>query len=352
MNQFGRAKLRVLTKLEQTSWGKMLSAVFLQVACLAPVACICVAQEARQIEYYGYQDCILLENQTTRVVLCPAAGGRVLEYALHGKNVLYLPPGNEGWTWDGRSKPARLDAGRFDIGPEQMVARRPMLWQGRWNGEITGKYSARLTSQADSGPGVYLVREFQLAERSSRLTCTQTFVSTSEEPVELCHWSRTFAVGHGTCIVPLSQHGRFPNGFVRYDPPGKMLNMKPEDAHVRRNGDFLVVSDRPENPKLGFDSMERWLAYLAPENLLFVKTFPTFPGRAYNEVAGLTISIWYPDGDMVELEPIGPRERLEQSGDRASFTETWYLVEQSGVSAEQIDVQQIAARVKRFQNSP
>ena len=55
--------------------------------------------------------------------------------------------------------------------------------------------------------------------------------------------------------------------------------------------------------------------------------FPTYPERAYSEVAALTISIWYPDDAMVELEPIGPSERLDRRGAKASFTETWFLLE-------------------------
>jgi hypothetical protein len=60
-----------------------------------------------------------------------------------------------------------------------------------------------------------------------------------------------------------------------------------------------------------------------PSNKLFVKRFETFPDRVYNEAAGLTISVWYPQkGGMIELEPIGPRERLEP-GQVAKFTEHW-----------------------------
>ncbi len=57
-----------------------------------------------------------------------------------------------------------------------------------------------------------------------------------------------------------------------------------------------------------------------------MKRFPVDAKRAYNEVAGLTISVWYPDDAMVELEPIGPAEHLEP-GQSASFTETWNFVD-------------------------
>lgn len=302
---------------------------------------------ARVVSFHGYEDCIELSNQDVHVVLCPAAGGRVLKYALRGKNALYLPSGSEGWTDDGSGKRGPMHAGRFDIGPEQIVPRRNKLWQGRWQGEVIGDRQARLTSQVDEGPGVQLVRTFTLAQHSSQLECEQEIVSHSDQPVEYCHWSRTFATGKGVCIVPLSGTSRFSESYVRYDPPGKMLNMKPTDPNIVRRGDFLIVSDRPLNPKLGFDSMVGWLAYHTTDDLLFVKKFPTFPDRVYNEVAGLTISIWYPDDEMVELEPIGPRERLKHRGSRAAFTETWYLVDHR-FPAESADPERVAEIVSEL----
>ncbi|MEM8735059.1 MAG: hypothetical protein AAGG44_12590 [Planctomycetota bacterium] len=306
----------------------------------------------QKVRYYGYDDCVQLENETTRVILCPSAGGRVLEYALNGQNVLYLPTGNEGWVWDGSNQRGQMDAGRFDIGPEQVVPPRPELWQGKWTAKDYGDYRVTLVSPVSSSAGVYLEREFVLAAKGSRLECTQAIVNASGKPVEYCHWSRTFAVGHGNCIIPVSEPRRFTEGYVRYDPPGRMLNMKPTDDHVVAHGNYLVVNDRPERPKLGFDSMTGWFAYEAPNDLLFVKSYETYPSRAYNEVAGLTISIWYPDDDMVELEPIGPRERLEKKGDRAEFTEVWHLVEHPFPGTDGTQVDEVAKKVQPLIKRP
>jgi hypothetical protein len=201
-----------------------------------------------------------------------------------------------------------------------------------------------MVSQDDPNTGVRLERTFALAAEGSQLTFTQTIVNVSERVVETCHWSRTFANGKGTCIVPVSSRSRFPNSFVRYDPPGKMLNMQPDDPQISRVGDYLIINDRPLNPKLGFDSYVGWLAYLSPQDLLFIKQFPTYPERVYNEVAGLTISVWYPDNDMIELEPIGPREILNP-GAKAAFTETWTLLRYPYPGREQIDASEIADKV-------
>jgi hypothetical protein len=278
---------------------------------------------AETVDFFGYSGCVRLRNERTSVVLGPHVGGRVLEYALDGTNALWLDPAQAGWlpsAGDTRDGPC---GGRFDIGPEHIVPRRPALWVGPWNAEITGPRSARLTSADDASTGSRLVRDFELDASTSRLRCTQAIVNVSDHETAWCHWSRTFARGGGIGIVPLSPGSRFPRGYVMYGP-GAAINFRPDDAHVRRRGDFVEIVDTPQFPKLGFDSYAGWFGYLLREGLLFVKRYPTYPDRVYNEIAGLTISIWYFQRIRCELEPIGPRERLKP-GESASFSEEWEL---------------------------
>tara|TARA_R110002049_G_scaffold72490_2_gene187203 strand:+ start:235884 stop:236942 length:1059 start_codon:yes stop_codon:yes gene_type:complete len=284
-----------------------------------------VAEGASVVTYYGYDDCIRLENETTTVTLCPAAGGRVLQYAIGGENVLYLPSGNEGWLYAEGKKGGKMHAGRFDFGPEKMVRHSNELWMGRWAAKITGPRSARLTSQVDDVNGVRLIRDFVLDADSSYLRCRQTIENVSDRDVSYCHWSRTFAIGGGIAVVPRSDRGRFPKGYVLYEP-GNKIQFDPDDSNVLVTDQMVVVSGPPQYPKLGFDSYEGWIAYYAPSDQLFIKRYSAFRDRAYNEVAGLTASVWYPQSDMVELEPIGPAENLAP-GQSASFDEHWWLLD-------------------------
>jgi hypothetical protein len=327
-------------------------------ACLLPVllvlvnlsACSVQADEktsgARVVSFYGYDDCIRLTNPNTQVTLCPAAGGRILEYALNGKNALYLAPGNEGWSYARDKTGGSMTAGRFDIGPEQTIPKHPQLWMGRWSGEITGPRSARLTSVKDSSTGVQLIRDFTLDKRTSQLQCKQTIKNISSDTKEYCHWSRTFALGGGICLIPLTRPSRFPHGYVMYES-GPAINFRPEDPHIRTRDGFLEITAAPKFPKLGMDTNAGWFAYLMKNDLMFVKQFPTYPNRVYNEVAGLTMSIWYPDRPMCELEPIGPREKLAP-GRSASFTETWWLLPQAfPKDGQQLNIKKVAAKVAR-----
>ena len=302
---------------------------------------------AEVIAYHGYPDCVELKNKQTRVVLCPATGGRILEYSLDGTNALYLAPETGGKIYQpGKPRP-RMTAGRFDIGPEQTIPKHPQLWMGRWQAEITGRLSARMISVPDTPTGVQLIRDFTLDASSTKLTCRQSIKNTSQSTVSYCHWSRTFALGQGICIIPLTRPSRFPHGYVMYGP-GPVINFRPEDPNIRQREQFLEITGPPKYPKLGMDSYAGWFGYLMNNNIMFVKQFPTYRDRVYNEVAGLTMSIWYPNLPMCELEPIGPREEL-RPGQTASFTETWHLLHFPFPGNNQpVDLSRVSGQVKKL----
>lgn len=277
---------------------------------------------ARFVDYFGYSDCIELKNENVRVILCPH-GARVLEYSWRGKNSVYLDPGQRGWTYAPGTRPVDPCGGRLDIGPEMIIPRHPDLWLGKWEAEVIGPRAARLTSVKDKATGTQLIRQFSLDPSSSKLTCTQTIKNVSNELSAWCHWSRTLAQGGGICLIPLTPHSRFPANYVMYGPDSSIL-YRPKDPNIRVREGFLEIRGTPQYPKLGMDSHAGWLCYLLKTDLMLVKRFPTFPDRVYNEIAGLTISIWYYKDVMCELEPIGPMERLAP-GESASFAEEWWL---------------------------
>jgi hypothetical protein len=293
--------------------------------------------------FYGYSQAIELSNGKVRVIISPESGGRILEYSLNGRNALYLSEDEKSWT---PGKPPQASAGRFDIGPELVIPPRKVLWGSDWKGEIVGERHVRVTSPDDPSTGTRLTRDFVLDATASKLLCTQTIHNISDRTTEWCHWSRTFAVGKGICLIPLTSPSRFPNRYVMYEE-GSLINMRPEDPAIRERDGFLEILKAPRKPKLGFDSYAGVIAYRAPNDLLFVKRFPTYPDRVYNEAAGLTISVWYPDNAMVELEPIGPRERLKP-GESGSFTEEWWLAELPFPKSGEADLSALQSALDRL----
>lgn len=300
---------------------------------------------ARTVAFHAYTHAITLQDGDRRVVLCPQAGGRVLEFSAGGRNAMWLDDEERNWKPGGKSS---MSAGRFDFGPELTVPAHETIWSGEWTGEVTGDRSARLTSAVDTASGVQLRRDFTLQPASSkaaRLTCTQTMTNVSRILREYCHWGRSFSPGGGICLIPLAGASRFPAKYAMYEE-GTIINVKNVDDKIRERDGFLEILAPPRKPKLGFDSYAGWLAYVTPDNTLFVKRFATHPDRVYNEAAGLTISVWYPPGQRIELEPIGPRESLKP-GESASFTEEWYLLSfPFPKSGENLDLQRLRELVE------
>lgn len=280
-----------------------------------------LGDEAQTTSYGIYEDCPVLENQSTRVVLCPQVGGRVLAYELDGVNALFVSPyelnGEEADRWKG--KPS---AGRFDIGPERIAPKRESF-RGKWTSELTGSNSVRLIGPREQATGVQLTRDFRLDPNSSRLFCTQRIENISDRTVQYCHWSRTFGNQAGIVLIPLEGFPRFKNRYVRFDGGG--ITLAPKDDNIRIRDGFLEIVGPPSSPKLGMDSYAGWFAHQQPTGLLFIKQFPTYPDRHYCEGAAITISTWTPkEGWTCELEPIGPAETL-RPGESSSFTEVWSL---------------------------
>ncbi len=276
--------------------------------------------------YAGYNDCVVLKNKETRVVLDPHCGGRVLEYSFNGRNSIYLDPAQDGWMYD-PMKRQEIDpmGGRFDIGPERMIPVHPTLWLGAWKSEIIGPREVRMISRNDPATGTQLIRDFRLDEKTSRLICTQTMKNLLKDTMTWCYWGRTTAVGGGIVVMPLNPRSRFQKGYAVYESDYTINFLPMADPNVEVKDGFCVIRGPPAQPKFGFDSEDGWFAYLMPNNLMFVKNFTVYPDRIYNEMAAITTSLFYWKNQFCELEPIGPKEKISPGGS-VSFTEEWRLL--------------------------
>jgi hypothetical protein len=302
--------------------------------------------KTERVEFFGYSDCVKLENEQVRVIFGHHCGGRILEYSLNGENILQLDPEQRGWTYQPGRPVIDPLGGRFDIGPEKVIPAHPTLWVGAWTIDIDSSGIVRMTSAKDKATGIQLIREFKLDEGSSHLSCKQTLLNISEQPHNWCHWSRTLTPGGGICIIPLTSPSRFPNQYVMYGPDPS-INYLPHDPNVRIRNGFLEIIDTPKYPKLGMDSYAGWMAYLLKSHLLFVKRFSIYPERVYNEITGLTVSIWYYQDQLCEVEPIGPMERLAP-GESASFIEDWWILPYKfPEQRDMLDLEEVAELVGR-----
>src|SRR5438067_9494108 len=134
---------------------------------------------AREVAFHGYAKAVELKLGKTRAVLCPQAGGRVLEFSVDGADAMWLEEAEKKWT---PGKPSPSSAGRFDYGPELTVTPHPKAWAGEWTAEITKASTVKLTSPREDA-GIQLVREFKLVPHDGYvgLSCKQTMTNISKE---------------------------------------------------------------------------------------------------------------------------------------------------------------------------
>ncbi len=291
---------------------------------------ISLAQAQRNVSFvsaYGFDSCISLRSNNIEVILEPNSGGRVIRYALNGVNVLYEDTTQNGWISTAsmpRSK-GHLAGGRFDIGPSRTKPNTDLFFFGKWKAEITSQSSAKLTSQTDAFTGIFLIREFELDKRTSKLRFRQTIVNSGRILLYASFWSRTFATGNGICVMPFPETSRFPNKYIMF-MNRDTINMSPSDSNILQKDGYLIIKGPPQKPKLEMDVSEAgWIAYAATANLLFVKKFKVYNNTRYGEVSAANTSVWYNGIHMTEIEPIGPLEVI-MPGKKKSFTEEWFLV--------------------------
>lgn len=288
-----------------------------------------------------YGNCPVLDNGIVRVVLCPEVGGRIMEYSRAGKNALWvselesseqpLPRADNGTVRFPFGGPS---AGRFDVGPEHVTPKRPVLFLGEWTSERISEWHVRLTSQPCPKSQLQLKRDIVLDTDSSRLQITQHIHNVGQEILRRCHWSRTFANSAGVAVIPLTEPSSLPNQYMRYQ--GGNLVLWPQDDNLIRRDGFAILRAPPKTTKYGFDTEAGWLAHLQESGLVFVKQFPVWPERAYGEVSSFTLATWTPEsGDKVELEPIGPLETISP-GESASYTETWWIFDSADLTQNAI----------------
>ncbi len=324
----------------------MKTARFIMITVISMPLHFCQAQftGTRIVSEYGNENCIELYNETTRVVLEPNLGGRVLIYELNGNNILWINAKNEGNPYIPGENYGLPSAGRFDIGPEMTGPRSTTLFFGTWKGKITGPRTATLISQEDTFVGVQLIRTFTLDDNGSHLTCTQVIKNVGNEIKHHYFWARTFAEGGGISLIPMNPHSRYPKGYLIYGP-GAVLDFRPADEpNIRVSEGVLEILGPPARPKFVMDCSEGWLAYISLDNQLYIKRFPIYEDRNYGDIAGNTVSIWYNKDLQCEIEPMGPMEIIEP-GREASFTEHWYLFDYKYPDDRKADLEDIRARI-------
>jgi len=280
-----------------------------------------VAQvRADKVACFDQPDCDRLSNGTVEVVVPTAFGPRIARYGFVGQeNVLGEAPG--GSVTDlGEWKPR--GGHRLWHAPEGMP-RSYSPDNARVEREISGR-TIRLRQAVEPKVGMQKEIAVTLDPSGTHVTVRHILTNRTLWPVELAAWAMSIMNGGGTVILPQEPYVDQPHNLLPVRPLVMWSYTDLSDPRFAIGAKYIrlrVLADRTEPQKIGIGNRQGWAAYHRGRTL-FVKRIPSDDAARYADFGSNCET--YVKGSFVELESLGPLQRLEP-GAATEYVEHWHL---------------------------
>jgi hypothetical protein len=269
---------------------------------------------------FDQTDCDRLSNGTVEVVVPTSFGPRVARYGLVGQeNVFGEAPG--GSVTDlGEWKPR--GGHRLWHAPEGMP-RSYSPDNAPVEREVSGA-TILLRQAVEPKVGIQKTLAVTLDPSGTHVTVRHILTNRTSWPVELAAWAMSIMNGGGTAILPQEPYVDQPHNLLPVRPLVLWSYTDLSDPRFAIGPKYIrmrVMADRTEPQKIGIGNRQGWAAYHRGRTL-FVKRFPYDEGARYPDFGSNCET--YVKGSFVELESLGPLQRLEP-GASTEYAEHWYL---------------------------
>ena len=273
------------------------------------------AREAQPVaassSYKGWK-CLCLSNGLVELQVLPDIGGRIIQFKLDGKELLWVNP-----QLAGKLPPSNglaTDGGWFNIGGDKLWP-APQGWNNgqQWPGPPDavldgqpyaleqlrggrGERAIRLTSGKDQRSGIQFSRVVRLFEGSTRVSFEATMKNIDTRPRRWGIWAHTQldggkadGSGHNPLMqawCPLNPQSKFPTGYDVIFGEKNNPSFQPDAARG-----LMHVQYQYQVGKIGLDSPAGWVATVDGESgAVFVQRFVFEPGKAYPD--GSSVEFW------------------------------------------------------------
>ncbi len=303
-----------------------------------------VAGVAVQEEFHGWESLTLM-NSITRLDIVPELGGKIMGYSIHGYQLLWHDPVNEGLVDTDQG----YGFGEHFFNPGgAKVWPAPQGWSGagQWPGPPdnvidSAVYEADydeeaiiVTSPADSAPGrsgLQFTHRYSLVNNSSLVDLHLTMKNVVDHPVTWSLWHLATMPVDRDCsiIVPTTDNGW-----------RVMFGSEDNPAWKGVENGFFNAKYEKQVGKVGISTTDGWAAWRDNEtNMTFVMMFPLNKNKKYPD-NGSIVEIWAngggtyesnhqtfnpeysPETAFMELEVLGPLTKLAP-GESASMDVRW-----------------------------
>ena len=273
-----------------------------------------------KVACFDQPDCDRLSNGTVEVVVPTVFGPRIARYGFVGQeNVLGEAPG--GSVTDlGEWRPR--GGHRLWHAPEASP-RSYSPDNARVERDISGG-TIRLRQAVEPKVGIQKEMAATLDPSGTHVTVRHILTNRTLWPVELAAWAMSIMNGGGTVILPQEPYVDQPHNLLPVRPLVMWSYTDLSDPRFAIGAKYIrvrVMADRNEPQKIGIGNKQGWAAYHHGRTL-FVKRVPWDDAARYADYGSNCET--YVKGSFVELESLGPLQRLEP-GASTEYVEQWYL---------------------------
>lgn len=274
-----------------------------------------------KIRYGGWTECLRLANEHLELIATTEVGPRVLHLARPGgSNLFKVWPDQLGRT--GGAEWRIYGGHRLWHAPEV----RPRTYapdndpvQVDWDGR-----RLRLTAPVEAGTGVQKEIELTLATNRPAVTVVHRLHNRGPWEIELAPWALSVCQGPGRALIPQEPPVAHAERLLPVRTVALWGYTDMQDPRYTWGSRLVAVRsdpDRRTSQKVGFMNTQGWAAY-ARSGEVFLKRFAFDPQARYADL-GCNLEV-YTNGDMLELETLGPLTRLAP-GAAVEHVERWYV---------------------------
>lgn len=304
----------------------------------------------RHEPYLGWADAYRVSNGPVTVSVVPAAGGRVLEFSLDGRQALWVNPALRGKLFPVPSRPTTWENWRNYGGyklwpaPQSLWPKSvgegpdPFLDGGAASVELLPRRGLRLTGAPSLDMGLLFIRELELDAKTGVLTVQQRLRNIGPKPVDWSIWDVTQIPAPAWVFFPANPNSPHPNGIL---PLGGGQNQ------WTNQGGLILTEYKGVSGKIGADSPAGWMAGVIGD-LAYIKRFPPRRADASYPDKGSTVEVYTSDKSLsyIEMEVLGPIVHLEP-GEETVYPETWSLARLTQPIRQRADVPRAVAELRR-----
>lgn len=309
-----------MNRCVQRSPGFLIAVLSLAAALAAPPA---TAQKsaARGVTagpFGGFSEALVMDarKEPVKLVLVPAAGGRVVFFGRDGRNFL--------WEGTGPGDPA---AGAYtDIGPDTAnLGPRPAITGGAYDWNAPRPFAIRLKSADEPGVSVAAGREATLDPETGEAGLLHRMKNIGQRQVARAFLERIQVPRGGFVLLPVNAKSRFPAKWsARREEGGRAVydGRAPSVEGAKLFDDLLVVATTGPAGRVGTDGDAQWLAYVRDREMLVIH-FPVFGTGVYAQGGNTAEAAW--NADAVTLMPLSPEVQLRE-GKTYDFPTKWMII--------------------------